>query len=367
MPRAPSAIPINVITGFLGSGKTTLLQRLLLSKAFADTAVLVNEFGEVGLDQHLLRRIDDDVVLLQSGCLCCTIRGDLSLAIRDLHARSESGELPRFRRLVIETTGLADPVPVLATVMSEPVIRHHFRLGNVLTTVDAVNGGLHLDRQPESVKQVAVADRIVLTKCDIAEPAQRQALAERLGRINPSAPIIETANSSPDAAMLLGRDIYSPARKTEEVRRWLAAAQDLSAEHGGHAHDVNRHDDKISAFCLIYEQAIDWTAFGIWLSMLLHARGDDVLRVKGILNVAGAATPVVVHGVQHLVHAPSHLDAWPDADRRSRIVFITRGIPKAVIERSLATFNRLPDRSETVAAAPRPPGRGRRLRARAPA
>lgn len=372
MARAPSAIPLNVITGFLGSGKTTLLQRLLLSKAFADTAVLVNEFGEVGLDHHLLRRIDDDVVLLQSGCLCCTIRGDLSLAIRDLYARRESGELPPFRRLVIETTGLADPVPVLATVMSEPVIRHHFRLGNVITTVDAVNGGLHLDRQPESVKQVAVADRIVLTKCDIAEPARWRALAERLARINPSAQIVESANSAPDAAMLLGRDIYNQAHKSEEVRQWLAAEQNLTAghngmRHAGHRHNVNRHDDKISAFCLTYERPIDWTAFGIWLSMLLHAHGDDILRVKGILNVAGASTPVVVHGVQHLVHPPAHLDAWPDADRRSRIVFITRDIPRAAIEHSLDAFNRLSNMADMAALPHKASARSGRARSRLPA
>jgi G3E family GTPase len=371
MRRQPSAIPLNVITGFLGSGKTTLLQRLLLSRAFADTAVLVNEFGEVGLDHHLLRRIDDDVVLLQSGCLCCTIRGDLSLAIRDLYARRESGELPRFRRLVIETTGLADPVPVLATIMSEPVIRHHFRLGNVITTVDAVNGGLHLDCQPESLKQIAVADRIVLTKCDIAEPEKSRSLVARLGRINPSAPIVESANSLPDAALLLGHDIYDQAAKSEEVRRWLAAEQQLALSHdavprAGHRHNVNRHDDRISAFCLTYERAIDWTAFGVWLSMLLHAHGDDILRVKGILNVAGASTPVVVHGVQHLVHPPSHLAAWPDADRRSRIVFITRDIPRAEIERSLDTFNRLSNPPDAVVATPRPSPRNRRARARVP-
>ena len=162
-------IPVNVITGFLGSGKTTLLQRLLAAPQLADTAVLVNEFGEVGLDHHLLQRLDDEIVLLQSGCLCCTIRGDLSAAMRDLYSKRERGEIVPFRRLVIETTGLADPVPILSTVMTEPVLRHHFRLGNVVTTVDAVNGLTHLERQPESAKQAAVADRIVITKTDIAD------------------------------------------------------------------------------------------------------------------------------------------------------------------------------------------------------
>jgi len=337
---SPSAIPVNLITGFLGSGKTSLLQRLLRSPALAETAVLVNEFGEIGLDHHLLRRLEGDIVLLQSGCLCCTIRGDLGAAIRDLHDRRERGEIPFFRRVVIETTGLADPVPILATIMTEPVIRHHFRLGPVIATVDAVNGALHLDRQPESVKQAALADRILITKTDLAPPGVVAALRRRLERMNPAAPIRETAPDLPlDAEYLLAADLADPATKSAEVERWLAA--DTATGEHGHSHDVNRHDAGIYAFCLRFERPLDWSAFGIWLSMLLHSRGADVLRIKGILNVAGGDRPVVVHGAQHLVHPPVHLERWPDEDRASRLVFIVRDLDRAAIERSLAAFNRL--------------------------
>jgi G3E family GTPase len=343
MPDAGSFVPVNVVTGFLGSGKTTLLQRLLRSPGLRDTAVLVNEFGEVGIDHHLLRRLDDDIVLLQSGCLCCTIRGDLSAAMRDLYSRRERGEVA-FRRVVVETTGLADPVPILSTVMAEPVIRHHFRLGNVVATVDAVNGDAHLDNHPESLKQAAVADRIVITKTDLAAPDAVASLRRRLGRLNPGARIIELAPELPlDAELLLTRDLYDLAGKRDEIRSWFAAEMAASGERADalHHHDVNRHDAEIHAFCLTFTHPLDWTAFGIWLTMLLHSRGRDVLRVKGILNVGEGSGPVVIHGVQHLVHPPDHLAEWPDADRRSRIVFIVKGISRELVERSLAAFDRL--------------------------
>jgi G3E family GTPase len=339
-----TSIPVNVITGFLGSGKTSLLRRLLASPALADTAVLVNEFGEVGLDHHLLQRLDDEIVLLQSGCLCCTIRGDLSTAMRKLYARREKGEVQPFRRLVVETTGLADPVPILSTVMAEPMLRYHFRLGNVVTTVDAVNGLLHLERQPESAKQAAVADRIVITKTDIAGESEIAELRRRLSRLNPAAPQLETAPNvlvHPDS--LLTRDLYDLAGRAEEVRRWLAIESDRTvAGATQHQHDdVNRHDTQIHAFCLRFAQPLDWTAFGIWLTMLLHSHGTDVLRVKGMLNVGSGPGPVVVHGVQHLVHPPEHLPQWPDDDHSSRIVFIVRGLSREAIERSLNAFGRL--------------------------
>ena len=338
-----AATPVNIVTGFLGSGKTSLLQRLLASPRLADSAVLVNEFGAVGLDHHLLRRIDGDVVLLQSGCLCCTIRGDLGAAIRDLHSRRERGEVPYFRRLVIETTGLADPVPILATIMAEPVVRHHFRLGNVVTTVDAVNGAGHLERQPESVKQAAVADRLLITKTDLAPAAAVAALRRRLERLNPAAPLIESDPARRvDPEFLLATDLFDAAGKSAEVRQWLAAElrRPGAPSHDGH-HDVDRHDARIRAFCLRHEQPLDWTAFGIWLSMLLNRHGENVLRVKGLLNVRDSERPLVVHGVQHLVHPPIHLDRWPDADRTSRLVFIVRDLDRARLERSLAAFNRI--------------------------
>ena len=333
-----SLIPVNVITGFLGSGKTTLLNRLLRSPRLANTAVLVNEFGEVGLDHLLLEALDAETVVLQSGCVCCTIRGDLADAIRKLFSRRERGLIPRFSRLAIETTGLADPAPIVATLLAEPVIRHHFRLGNVIATVDAINGRRHLADNPESVKQVAVADRIVLTKTDLAGATDD--LKTALRGLNPTAPLIDAAEPL-DPDDLMASDVYDPARKSAEVRRWLdQEAHRMAPDGRHHGHDPNRHDRDIRAFCLTFDQPLDWTAFGIWLTMLLHAHGERVLRVKGILNVLGLATPVVIHGVQHVIHPPAHLERWPDSDRRSRIVFIVRNIDPAAIEESLAAFNR---------------------------
>ncbi len=331
----PVFTPVNLITGFLGSGKTTLLQRLLADPALVDAAVLINEFGEVGLDHHLLERIDDTMVLLQSGCLCCTIRGELSTAIRDLHSRRERGTVPGFRRLLIESTGLADPFPILSTVQSDPVLRHHFRLGNVITTVDAVNGLGQLSRQVECTKQIAVADRLVLTKTDLAAASEADALVERIGRINPSAPLWRAAETPIDAKALLAHDLFATAGRSETARRWFAAEL---GEGSAVLWDRNRHDGTIRAFALAFEGQLDWTLFGLWLSMLLNRHGDRVLRVKGILNVADAGAPVAIHGVQRLVHPPVHMAAWPDDDRRSRLVFIVDALDRRLIERSLMAF-----------------------------
>ena len=334
----PVFIPVNLITGFLGSGKTTLLQRLLSHPALADTAVLINEFGEVGLDHHLLERIDDTMVLLQSGCLCCTIRGELSAAIKDLHSKRERGQVPRFRRLVVESTGLADPFPILSTVQADPVLRHHFRLGNVITTVDAVNGTTQLARQPECTKQVAVADRLVLTKTDLASAEATDALIARLRRLNPSAPLSHAAEAPLDAEALLSHDLFATAGRSEAARRWFAA--EVAFRDDETVHDRNRHDETIHAFALSFDGPLDWTLFGLWLTMLLNRHGEKLLRVKGILNVAGSSAPVAVHGVQHLVHPPVHMTAWPDTDRRSRLVFIVDGLDRGLIERSLKAFLR---------------------------
>ena len=331
----PDFTPVTLVTGFLGSGKTTLLQRLLAEPALRDTAVLINEFGEIGLDHHLLERIDETMVVLQSGCLCCTIRGELAAAIKELHAKRERGSVPPFRRLVIESTGLADPFPILSTVQADPVLRHHFRFGNVITTVDAVNGMRQLDAQPESVKQVAVADRLVLTKTDLAATETARLLVERLRRINPTAPLWRSADRAIDAEALLSRESLDG---DEAARGW---PEDVSPVLHGHAHG-NRHGDDIRAVALSWDQPVDWAMFGIWLTMLLHRHGNEVLRVKGILNVAGTETPVAVHGVQHLVHPPTHLSAWPDADRESRLVLIVKGLSPATIERSLRSFSMTP-------------------------
>lgn len=325
----PAFTPVNLITGFLGSGKTTLLQRLLADPALADTAVLINELGEVGLDHHLLDRIDETMVLLPSGCLCCTIRGELSAAIRDLHGRRERGEVPAFRRLAVESTGLADPFPILSTVQADPVLRHHFRWGNVVTTIDAVNGLSQLGRRPESVKQAAVADRLVLTKTDLVTSEEADVLVARLRELNPSAPLVRAAEGAIDADALLAHDLFATATRGEIARRWFAV-EESAPPHGAGVH----------AFALTLDDAIDWTRFGLWLTMLLNRHGDKVLRVKGMLKVEGSATPVAIHGVQHLVHPPIHMTAWPDGERRSRLVFIVDGLERTAIENSLKAFLR---------------------------
>jgi G3E family GTPase len=322
-------IPVDVLTGFLGSGKTTLLRHLLTSSEFSDCAVLINEFGEIGLDHHLIADVRGDVLLMQSGCICCTIRGDLSEAIRGLYARREIGDVT-FARLVIETTGLADPTPILATIMHDPQIRHHFQLANVITTVDAVNGSIHLQRQPESVKQAALADKIIVTKADLVDATDLDALEAALALLNPSARRWRSANAPPPAEWLLAEGDLNTAAA------WTTPAEEHA--HGGHGHDVNRHDAHIQAFTLTFDDNIDWNVFAIWFTLLLHSHGAEVLRVKGLLKVAGAAGPVVINAVQHLVHPPVHLEAWPEDWRQSRLIFIVRDLCRADIERSFAAF-----------------------------
>jgi G3E family GTPase len=320
----PAFTPVTLLTGFLGSGKTTLLRRLLADPALGDTAVIINELGEVGIDHLLVERLDDHMVLLKSGCVCCTVRGELAAAMRDLHSRRERGTVPPFRRLVIESTGLADPFPVLSMLKADPVLRHHFRSAGVVTTVDAVNGMRQLERHIESVRQVAIADAIVLTKTDIAEAAVTARLMTRLGTMNPSASQLSAAEASLDASVLLqSGSSGSGFRAIEEPAVGTAA-------HGG-----------VSAFAIIVDEPLDWTAFGIWLTMLLNRHGERILRVKGILALAGEERPVAVHGVQHLVHAPTHLSHWPSEDHRSRLVFIVEGIEPELIRRSFSVFNRL--------------------------
>ena len=317
--------PVTIVTGFLGSGKTTLLGRVLTEPSMANTAVLVNEFGEVGLDHHLLRRVDERTVLLGSGCVCCTTREDLVGALLELLDMDQRGEIPRLDRVVVETTGLADPSPILHTIFADPVLQHHFSVDLVLTTVDAVNGDLHLDHNPESVKQVTAADKIVVTKTDIAEPNSVKELISRLRTINPSAQVIEAAFGEVDVDELLRPD----GAGTHAAPAYLAG-------EAADPHDVG----ETYSVSVTFDGSIDWTAFGIWLSMLLHARGEDVLRVKGLLDV-GETGPVVINGVQHIIHPPEHLDEWPDEDHRSRIIFITKRVRPEELLGSLRAFRGL--------------------------
>ena len=305
--------PVALVTGFLGSGKTTLISQLLGHPAMGETAVIVNELGEVAIDHHLLRRVDERTVLMKSGCLCCTLRGDLADELRDLLSRRERGEIPEFKRVVVETTGLADPTPIVYTLLSEPVVRHHYELDAIIATVDAVNGL----RLSESVKQAVVADTLVVTKTDLAGA---RLLEERLARLNPAAEILEAQHGNVEPGRLFGRMQRDP--------------RDLDFAEGPHEHD---HGD-VRAFSLFLDEELDWTAFGIWLTMLLQRRGEDVLRVKGLLNVGGPG-PLVLNGVQHVIHPPVHLDEWPDDDHRSRIVFIGRGVTGEELTASLAAFS----------------------------
>lgn len=331
--------PASVITGFLGSGKTTLLNRLLKHPDMAETAVVINEFGEIGIDNLLVEQADDEIVVMDSGCLCCTVRGDLVDTLRRLWVRRKQGEVPAFRRLVIETTGLADPAPILHTLMSDPFLIHHYRLDGVIATVDAVNGADTLDRQMESVKQAAVADRLVLTKADAATEEGLETLQRRLQALNPAAPLHRAAHGEIAPALLFDAGLFNPESKSPDVRRWLreeayADAHDHDHDHGGggHGHDVNRHDASIRAFCVHLDEPLPWENLATWLELLSAYRGPDLLRIKGVLNVSESETPVVVHGVQHMFHPPVQLEAWPDEDRRSRIVFITRNMSQQVVE-----------------------------------
>ena len=307
--------PVVLVTGFLGSGKTTLISRLLQRPELGETAVIVNELGEVGIDHHLLRHVDERTVLLSSGCVCCILRGDLSNELRDLLNRRDAGEIPPFRRVVIETSGVAEPAPIVHTLLTDPLLPHHYSLASVVATVD----GEHGLRGHEALRQVAAADTLVVTKADAAAPASLDALESELARINPTARVVRASFGEIDPELLL-----SPARR--DVR-------DVpSLEDGDH----HRHD--IEAMVLTLERSIDWTAFGIWLTMLLHARGSEILRLKGLLDT-GRDGPLLVDCVQHAVHPPVHLESWPDDDRRSRLVVIGVGLEREPLERSLAAFD----------------------------
>lgn len=331
-------IPVNVITGFLGAGKTTLLRHVLGDRRFSDAAVIVNEFGEVGLDHLLVEEVDEGVLLMENGCVCCTVREDLRDTLRDLEDRAAKGSIPKFGRVVLETTGLADPVPVVGTILNDPVIRNHFRLGNLVCVVDAVNGPSQMRSHPEPLRQVMVSDRIVLTKTDMVSEKEAGEVRARLSALVPDVPVSTAVQGETDPDMLIGQDVRDDKTRLREVAEWLRGAG--AGDGHSHGHHDSAHGN-IHSFPMEFDTPVDWVLFCLWLSCLLHAHGDRIIRVKGMLNVRESDTPVVINGVQHLMHLPMHLSSWPTEDRKSVVVFITEGVGKAEIADSLGRFLRL--------------------------
>jgi G3E family GTPase len=333
--RPGPPLPLTVLTGFLGAGKTSLLNSLLKDKALAGTAVLINEFGEIGLDHLLVEKISDDLVLLPSGCVCCTMRGDLIDALERL-LRDLDNRRADLKRVVLETTGLADPAPVLHTVMVHPYLVMRYRLDGVVTVIDAINGLATIDQHPEAMKQAAAADRLALAKTDLTDTPERRAtaaqLTARLKRLNPAAPILDIAAGEATAERLINCGLYDPDSKVPDVRRWLAE-EAYAANADAHRHGHHHHgEERIRSLALASDRALPAATFDMFLDLLRGLHGPNLLRVKGIVKIAEAPDqPVVIHGVQHVFHPPTSLPAWPDDDRRTRLVFIVCDMdPRAI-------------------------------------
>ena len=347
------ALPVTVLTGFLGSGKTTLLNHLVRQPALGDVAVIVNEFGEIALDHLLIEHSEENIALLRSGCLCCAVRGDLIQTLRELASRRESGRVG-FSRVIIETTGLADPAPILHTLMVEPEIALRYHLEGVVTTVDAVNGAATLETHEEALKQVGMADLIVLTKTDLAPAESSAALTRRLAHLNRDASIVAVADGSLDAAKIAAFGPYDAGAKSDDARHWLddAAALETPARGGtvngpadrpGHTEPEHRHADSVRTLSVVIDEPVRAQDFASWLELMGAMRGEQLLRLKGLLATdEHPDRPLVIHGVQHIIHPVRLLDAWPSADHRTRLVFITRDISPELIEQTLEKFAHVP-------------------------
>ena len=345
---ATSITPVTLLTGFLGSGKTTLLNRLLRQPGIEQTAVLINEFGAVSIDHLLVREASENLTVLSNGCICCSVAGDMVQALRDLYFKRASGEIPDFRRVIIETTGLADPAPIMHTLIEMPLVAARYSLAGVVTTVDAGHGDRQLDEHIESVKQAAVADRIVLTKTDCVPRKTADALRARLLALNPGAQIFAAVSGEIDPAVLFNTGLYQPGRKTPDVQAWLRAeayrplVATTSTDPFHRAGSVTRHDDRFHAFAVVFDEPIVWQQLVDALETLTMLRGDQLLRIKGIVNVAGEDRPNAIHAVQHTIYPVARLPAWPDADRSTRLVFITRDLDERFVRETLLSFVHTP-------------------------
>lgn len=349
-----SRLPVTVLTGFLGSGKTTLLSKLVKHPDVANTAVVVNELGEIGLDHFLVTAGDEDVVLLDSGCLCCTISNTLGDTLGDLFFRRVRAEVPAFERVIIETTGLADPAPILHTLMTDGFVTRHYRLDGVVATVDGVHGLGQLEQHREALKQAAVADRILITKADLVTADRVQALRERLRGLNPAAPILEAIHGAVEPSQIFDVGLFDGNGKSMDVGRWLQA-EAYADGHEEHGRNVNRHDEGIRASCLYFDFPVSWAGYAAWIARLRTFEGENLLRVKGLMRLGDREAPYVVQAVQHVFGEPIRLTDWPSEDTRSRLVFITRDMDRSIIEASRdalrgAHGTRRPAASRAVAA-----------------
>lgn len=347
-------IPVSILTGFLGAGKSTLLNRLLKDPAMKDAAVIINEFGEVGIDHLLVEASNDAVVELSDGCLCCTVRGELVDTLAELIDGMQTGRIKPLSRIVIETTGLADPAPVMQSVMGHPAVAQHFDLDGVVTVVDAVNGLSTIDAYPEAYKQVAVADRLILTKKTLADEATIAALTQRLRSLNPRAPITDGDAADAGSAAVLVNGLYDPASKIADVDRWLKdemAADDHhhhdhhhhhghDHHHHHHAHDVNRHGASIRSYSILHDEPIDPMAINMFIDLLRSTHGEKLLRMKAIVALTDRPDkPLVLHGVQSIFHPPVRLPAWPEgSDRKTRLVLITKDLSESYVRDLFGAF-----------------------------